>query len=276
MGIVSEYDNTSQRRGEKTGSSMQQDHKVLTADLRYVPLKELKIGDKLISFEDSVSNKRSRRYLEGTVINIEPKIRPILEVTLESGKTFKVTKDYEWFVKTGSTYRWVKTSSLRKGTCIPKLLPQFDKLNTFEAGWLSGIYDGEGSLCKRRTTGGNCFQLSVSQAQGDVLNLMKKYLESECDVLTTSSLGTNVNKQVENLRIKGGVRDIIKVLGQLRPVRLLSKFSPDDMGRINCPDSLNDKVVSITLCDEDTVIEVEIDCKTAVVDGYGHHTGVSI
>lgn len=260
-----------QQWGVIAGACLQQDHKVLTSDLRYIPLKELKVGDRLVSFEEGVSDKRSRRYKEGEVLKLKPKNMPILKVTLESGKEFKVTEDHLWFVKTGSKYHWVETNSLRKGTCIPKLLPEFEKDCSYDSGWLAGIYDGEGSLCKRNTTGGSCFQMAVSQAQGVVLDKMKKVLKDTCEVEVTTSLGANVNKQVENLRVKGGVRNILKVLGKLRPQRLLNKFNPEDMGRINCPNALNDKVVKVEPFGDDTIIQIEVNEGTMIVEGYGHH-----
>mgnify|MGYP000212218095 CR=1 FL=1 len=253
-------------------NSLHPSHRILTSQLEYVAAKDLKVGDKLVSFEPYVTDKRSRRYLEGSVLEVKESRECTLKITLASGGVCISSSKSKWFVKTGSKYHWVDLEKMRKGTCIPKIIPEFEKLDNFDAGWLSGIYDGEGSLTIRNTTGGTCFQLSVSQARGAVLDQMKSILKSQCNVETTVSLGACVNKQVENLRIKGGVRGILKVLGQLRPLRLLNNFSPNHIGRINCPNSLNDKVVSVELLDESPTISIVVDCKTMVVNGYGQLT----
>lgn len=253
-------------------SNLHPNHRVLTSKLEYVVVKDLKVGDKVVSFEPYVTDKRSRRYLEGSVLEVKGSNKCILKITLASGSVCMASPKSKWFVKTGSKYHWVDLERMRKGTCVPKIISEFEKLDNFDAGWLSGIYDGEGSLTLRSTTGGTCLQLAVSQARGLVLDQMKLLLKSQCDVETTETLGACVNKQVEVLRIKGGVRGVLKVLGQLRPIRLLNLFSPNHIGRINCPDSLNDKVVSVEVLEEAPTISVVVDCKTMVVNGYGQLT----
>lgn len=93
------------------GSCLTPDHEALTADLRYVPLGSLQVGDKLVSF-DEVSGYRSRRFKTGTVqaIKIEP--AEVCRVELESGKVFHATPDHLWLTVSGSGYRWLTTSQL--------------------------------------------------------------------------------------------------------------------------------------------------------------------
>src|SRR3990167_960553 len=159
------------------GSCLTPDHKVLTADLRYVPLGEIKVDDKLLSFEEEVGlNSRSRRYKKGTVQATKLELDDVYKVTLESGKQFKVTEDHRWFVRTGSKYHWVSTDKLRKGTRIPKLMDEWNELDSKDSGWLAGMYDGEGCLHQRKTTGGKCIQLGISQKQGPVLNKVSQTL----------------------------------------------------------------------------------------------------
>lgn len=257
-----------QQWGIVAGSCLEENHKVLTADLRYVRLGDVEVGQKLLSFEEEVVDRRSRRYQEGEVLAVKKSKKETFRVTLESGKSFIVTDDHRWFVKTGSMYRWVETNKLRKGTCIPKLLPEWEADSSFDGGWLAGMYDGEGCLSTRKTTGGECFQLSITQKIGPVLEKIKSVLEDKFGYSNTTT--TRVDDVVA-LRIKGGVPKILKVLGSIRPIRLLNKFSPNAMGRICCPDSNNDKVVSIENAGENTIVEIEIDKKTMIVEGYGHH-----
>lgn len=251
------------------GSCLTPDHKVLTADLQYKPLGDIKVGEKLVSFEEESTSGRSRRYKTGTVLAVKRASKEVFEVRLDSGKVFKVTSDHLWFARTGSKYHWRTTESLRVGTCIPKLLGEWDTKNTYDAGWLAGIYDGEGSLYSRRTTGGNVLQLAVAQKEGLVLNKIKETINTLFGFDSTTDCATGRN--VQQLRIKGGAAHCAKVLGSIRPIRLLNKFVPEMLGRINCPDNRNHKVVSIKSIGEQEIVQIAIDEKTMIVEGYGHH-----
>jgi len=250
------------------GSCLTPDHKVLTAELEYVPLGEIMVGDKLVSFDEEVVNKRSRRYKTGTVTNLKREVRDVVEVTLASGKQFKVTKDHRWLVKTGSRYHWKTTDSLRKGTCIPRLFEEWQEDSSFDGGWITGMYDGEGSLSGRKTTGGTSLQLAISQNAGPVLDRLQYLLDWYG--FPNGTLQATGRKCLQ-ARLIGGTTKIAEFLGTFRPVRLLPKFKPEYLGRINSPDSNNDKVVSIIPIGEQEIVQIEIDAQTMIVEGYPHH-----
>ena len=250
------------------GSCLTPDHKVLTSDLKYVALGDIKVGDTLVSFDEEVVNKRSRRYKTGTVEALQHRVKEVFEVKLESGKKFKVTADHRWLVKTGSRYYWKTTDTLRKGTCIPKLFDEWSFNYSREAGWLEGMYDGEGSLSQRTTTGGTAMQLSISQNEGPVLDRLRHALEIWYGPTVTY---TPNGRNCRQLRLQGGTNRIAKFLGEIRPSRLLAKFKPEFLGRINSSDSNNDKVVSITRLGPMEIVEIAIDAKTMIVEGYPHH-----
>lgn len=282
MGHVQYTDMAIHKKTQKiamfVGTCLTPDHKVLTADLRYVPLGSIQPGDKLVSFDEAsgVDGKRSRRYATGTVENTRIAPADVYAVTLSDGKTFKTTADHRWLTRLDggkqAGYRWVETSNLRPragdrhGTRIPKLQHEWEALNSFEAGWLAGMYDGEGCLWTRNTTGGECSQLSISQKEGPVLDRVRRGLELE---LGLSSRTETYQRSASTLRIKGGVRSIAKVLGQLRPTRLLSKFSPETLGRVATQESA--EVLSVEFLGQQDVVQVAIDAGTMVVEGYGHH-----
>jgi len=246
------------------------DHMVLMADLQYKPIGDLIVGDRIVSFEEEPNplGKRSRRYKTGTVIDVRHDIDDVYEVSLKSGKAFKVTKDHVWLVKTGSMYRWTTTDRLRRGTVIPKLLDEWDALSSYEAGWLSGMYDGEGHLYARITTGGNAMQMGISQKTGPILDRISALLASECGQKTTCD---SIHNDVKSIRIIGGTTNIAKVLGMLRPARLLQKFKPEMLGSICCSNGRNDSVSSIKYIGKRTIVRSNIDEKTMIVEGYPHH-----
>jgi hypothetical protein len=131
------------------GACLTPDHKVLHADLTYREIGDLVVGDKLVSFEEDLQGRRGRRFKTGTVQAVKRDMQEVFAVKLSSGKVFKVTGDHKWVVKQSGKYVWRETSTLRKGTRIPKFLDEWETLQSYDAGWLSGIYDGEGCYTVR-------------------------------------------------------------------------------------------------------------------------------
>ena len=127
--------------GIVNGACLTPDHKILTSDLRYIPLGDVKVGDEIISVDEYASGNNHRRFKTGKVLAHRIEKDVVYRVTLSDGTEFKVTDDHKWLVKTGSTYLWKETNQLRNGTHITKALDTWETLNTYDAGWLSGIYD---------------------------------------------------------------------------------------------------------------------------------------
>lgn len=264
------------------GACLTPDHEVLMADLTYKPLGNLHEGESIVSFDEhpGLDGKRSRRYSTGTVKAVKIDIDDIYEVTLENGKEFKVTKDHLWLTSVGSKVKWTRTDNLVArdseiklwNNSIPcashviKVMDHFKPLTSFDAGWLSGMFDGEGCLYSRQTTGGTVAQLGVSQKEGPLLDRCRRILSEE---LSQETLTETYDRSASTLRIKGGRIKIAEVLGQLRPTRLLSKWSPELLGRMFSGERVG--VKSVKYIGKGEIVRVDVDKKTMVVDGYAHH-----
>lgn len=264
------------RHGIVAGSCLTPDHKVLTADLKYVPLGDVKVGDKLVSFEESPINSRKRGYRTGTVEAVKIDRAECFEVVLASGKIFKVTGDHYWLTRVagqksqenGSSYMWRQTSQLRVGSVIPKMLDEWSEATSHEAGYLKGMYDGEGCLYARtvNSSGGAVAQMTLSQKEGPVLEECKRLLSA---IVGLDNITFTKSNDVCDLRIKGGAKKVAKMLGTIRPIRLLSKFKPELLGSLHT--NVNDKIVSIKSIGEQDIVRIAIDEKTMIVEGYPHH-----
>lgn len=262
--------------GLVNGSCLTPDHKVLTADLRYVPLGDVKVGDKLTSFDEerkAIGRKNRRRFRTGTVQAVKTVKKDVFAVTLSNGKVFKTTADHRWLVRCNGgnteTFRWCQTCDMRKGTRVVKMLDEWETLNSYEAGWLAGMYDGEGCYYMRETSSGFVGQLSIAQKEGAVLERLKVSLADIVGVDGYSDCATK--RDVAHLRIRGGAPSIAKVLGQLRPTRLLPKFRPEHLGGLINKHEKNPSVVSVEPLGEQDVVMIDIDEKTMIVEGYAHH-----
>lgn len=263
--------------GIVAGSCMTPDHKVLTADLRYVDLGSVRPGDKLVSFDEQTgaAGIRSRRYKTGLVEAVKIEDDEVYEVTLSTGKVFKVTADHRWLVRSaGTTTNWLRTDQMVPAgkhptgkTHVPVLLDEWERGSTFDHGWLSGLYDGEGCLYARPTTGGTSMVLSLAQKRGAVLDEAIRVLN---DFVGVEAVAHDAQKRdVVALRIKGGMPNTARVLGTLRPVRMIKKFSPELLGRMRIQRWAS--VESIRYLGKQPVVRIAIDAKTMVVEGYAHH-----
>ncbi len=264
------------QHGLVAGSCLTPDHRVLTADLRYIPMGDLTVGQTLVSFDEEVSDSlgRSRRYKKGTVLAVRTTPAEVFAVTLSNGKVFRTTADHRWLVKTGGTYRWTTTAKLqssagaRLGTRVVRVLDEWETDTSYDAGYIAGIYDGEGCLYTRRSGNQTCGQLSFSQKPGLVLDQTKSILGDRFGI---ESMTLTNQRGVCALRLKGGLPAIAKMLGSIRPVRLLDKFTPEHLGSMTTMSVDNPTVESVVPVGVQDVVQVDVDAKTMIVDGYAHH-----
>ena len=112
-------------------------------------------------------------------------------------------------------------------------------------------------------------QLSISQKSGLVLDKLKEKL---LDIVGLDNITSGDNrKDVVSLRIKGGLRGIASVLGRIRPARLLAKFIPEHLGKMQTSDSQVDTIISKVFLGNREIVEIDIDAGTMIVEGYPHH-----
>lgn len=262
--------------GIVAGSCLTPDHRVLTADLRYVELGSVSVGDRLVSFDEFPGyGGRSRRFWPGTVQAMKIEDDEVFEVTLSTGKVFKVTADHRWLVRSrGTTTAWLRTDQMIPAgkhpngkTHVPVLFDEWERGATFDHGWLAGLYDGEGCLYARPTSGGTSMVLSLSQKRGAVLD---EAIRVHRDLFGLDAVAYEAQaRDVAALRILGGRANVARVLGTLRPVRLLEKFNPEMLGRMTVHRWAS--VESIRPLGRRPVVRIAIDAKTMVVEGYAHH-----
>jgi predicted phage terminase large subunit-like protein len=145
---------------------------VLMADLSMKPIAEVKKGDKIVGFE--IGNREKRARLKGAeVLSISVSHRPIVRITLDSGEVIRCTDDHKWWTgrndKSHRPYAPAQIGSTLSRVCPPRLPVIAEEDDVRLAGWLSGFFDGEGSvsLSSRRLVESNAL---ISFTQGDGKN----------------------------------------------------------------------------------------------------------
>jgi hypothetical protein len=208
------------------------EQRVLTADLRWVPAGDLRVGDGLLAFDEKPHElgscgKRRRRFRPSTVTALQHVKRRIVRLEMADGSTVRSSAEHPWLVATKASRNqtWLPAASIaaavRDGRT--RYMHHFIEPWTFnaerDAGWLAGMSDGEGSLAVVERQGTQL--AAVSQRRGRVLD--------ECERLIArygyeASVSRNGHRDVFSVQLRGGWRSVLRYLGSVRPLRLLATF----------------------------------------------------
>lgn len=249
-------------------------HKVLTRDLRYVPLSDVRVGDELLAFDEhSPAPLCGRRYKTATVEAVGTDTRDLFEVELENGKTFQATADHLWLARQygSSGWRWMRTDELIVGCSEAcQVAPEWEPARTYDAGWLSGIFDGEGHISKPNAKQGG-IQVGVAQRAGVVLDKILATLEALSVPHAIAGMG-GTNNDVANVRILGASGEKLRLLGMVRPERIINKFRPEMLGRVQKMDGAGRSVVkAVRPVGRGEIVKIQTSTGTMIVEGYAHH-----
>lgn len=249
---------------------------VLTEDLRWVEVGKLEPGDRLAGFdEDKVlkpGGQKAHRYWRGAeVVNTRRIMLPTYRVVLADGTETITSGDHQWMVASsgGSNIRWVRTQDLRAGQRPQRLVDQWGEPDTWEAGYIAGILDGEGSLSRSKVNnGGHSLSLGFAQKAGVVLDTALRILDSWGFDYSLKDHGRERNG-LRSVWLRGGRSEVLRLLGMARPQRLLAKLDVESLGRLVAIGQ--PEIVSIESLGQGEVVALETTTGTLVAQGFAHH-----
>lgn len=250
------------------------DQRVLTADLRWLPVGELEVGQKLVGFDEHRPTPiTKRRYLSSEVVGLEHRRAEVFRLILSDGTELKATAEHPWIVSGESGgQRWRRTHELRRGRSkLPRFFDPWRELSTYDAGWMAGILDGEGSVGHYRSNpaaprGTSGPQLSIAQKPGQILDRARELL-SRWDVRYNLT-GPDNTSGAHHIQI-GRKSDVARVLGMTRPIRLLTKFLPEWFSRL-CGESRATVEARESLGIQD-IVTFGTTTKTYIAEGFASH-----
>ncbi len=253
-------------------------HRVLTDDLRWVPVETLKEGDGLIAFDDNPVDGKRRQWKRATVLYTGLDKRAIIKVTLSDGTTLSATQDHPWLVSTDSGWKWLMSKELKAGMKIRRLLPTWKEDISREGGWLAGFFDSEGNLSQAKRVlgyGDFTFQITATQNPNSVLEEVQRYLSRLGFQFSVRSYDPS-NRKIKAVRINGGRSEYLRFLGSVRPNRLLLNFDIEKMGSLKQDHPDETAVVSVEY-GMDNVVTLGTSSGTYLVEGFGsHNTGFDL
>jgi len=244
--------------------------RVLTEDLRWVPVAMLRVGDKLIGFDENHGGTGNGRTWQPATVTETSVIRaPRYEMTMKSGKKVYCTGEHMWLSSWASQitrWDWRKTSEMKPGDRIKSLGVEPWKTDTSrEGGYLAGFFDGEGYLSKT-------MDLGYTQLFGPIQEHVNQMLKER-----DFEMNTWVERQerLARVRLAGGITERMRFLGTIRPERLLASF-PDKFygGRIygNRRTALADEIVaSVRRIHDGPVVALGTSTNTLIAEGLLSH-----
>lgn len=240
--------------------------RVLTADLRWVPAATLRVGQKIAAFDELPEpGSRARRWRTATVSQAFPLWRVCYELELSDGTILRCSEDHPWLVSRSGVSEWVQTKDLRADAAMPsrlvRLLDVWDTDTSWEAGYLAGLYDGEASLSYNK----GLVTLGFHQNEGGVLDRVTDILDDLGFATRRYGKGSHATK-TQRMSHRW---DVLRFLGQIRPLRLLDKLDLDKFSSLRM--KATPRVVRKTYIGQQEVVGLSTTTRTFIAEGLASH-----
>jgi uracil-DNA glycosylase family 4 len=263
--------------------------RVLTDDYRWIPLRDVIVGQQLIGLTEKFIkcyNGRGykRVFCPSTVESTAHVVLPCVSIQLSSGKTIVSSLEHPWLARrvvNGSRIRqidgtrtsskswgWIASHSLQVDDEIARLVQPWDMDKTWGGGFLAGAFDGEGCISVAR---GNVLQFtqSMNPLLIEVCHLLSTYGFKFHDLYTKHG-GFPGSGDVCSTWICNN-NEIMRFLGTFRPPRLLSHCAASRLLFGKVPGLSGDRIVSIKHVGEQPLISIQTSSHTFFAEGLATH-----
>lgn len=199
---------------------------ILRADLIWSEAQYVGPGDEVIGFDEwPLLGSQGPKLRRAVVLANNPVIADCLEIETDRG-TVIVSEGHWWWARSsldpqppgqaGRAFQWIPSRALKPGHTIAFLVKPWKQDIGYEAGWLAGILDGEGSVSGHR--------VSFSQKPGPVFERTLAGFQARGyqPYVHLSRFGRPEGQEIMQV-VLGRMVDSLHALGSLRPMRLLQK-----------------------------------------------------
>src|SRR5690606_33940009 len=190
-------------------------------------------------------------------------------VHTSDGKETECSTDHLWLRRRPYPHPrvgWVRADELKPGD-------EFLSLGTWEvdesrtAGYLAGLYDGEGSLV-RHSGGRRHNQLCFSQNRGAVMDSFLAAMDELGLPYSYYKKSPNSTSTTDSVMVNG-LRDVLRTLGTLQPDRFRPRFEEAYEGNaITAGLTESVKVVAVEPIGKLALMSIQTDTRTLVANGY--------
>lgn len=263
------------------------DERVLTDDLRWVAAGDLKEGDGLVGFDEyphelGGSGVKRRRIRPSRVLVATRVKRRIVRLVMDDGSSIRSSAEHPWLItsKSNGNQAWKTAEELAvaleegRQRYMHRFIEPWREWNSREAGWLAGMFDGEGHLS---IFGRKGIDMAVAQNPGLVLDEILRLFREEG--FKHSTFANSSSSNVQTVNVNDGWRGMMRVLGRVRPMRLLNtfkealwdtRFNKQFQGRGSPL-----QIVAAHHEGEEWVAALETTTKTFICEGFAAHNSVA-
>ena len=254
------------------------DTRVLTADLRWIPAGEVRVGDHLAGFDEDIPSSGRRHWRRSVVERAEVITRPCYDVVFEDGSRLCATADHLWLAcgPAGTRYAkadWYRTDALvsRQGSARAVVKPTevWSEDTSWEAGYLAAAFDGEGHFI--HGVRGNGAGHGGGQQVGVVFSQRDNEMYAEV-VRCLKVLGFTFREQITpDVRqvIIARRHEVLRFLGSIRPRRMLAQFKFEWLCQFNAMERV--RVKEIRYVGERPVAVLTTSTGTYIAEGLAVH-----
>lgn len=261
---------------EKRFECVSADTPVLCADLTWRPAGDLLPGDELLAFDEESPARRGRRFRKATVTVNSLERDALLLVNTPEGSV-RCNHEHPWLVRRTkwSNWRWMKAADLQPGYAVIHAVDTWTVDRSWESGWLAGMYDGEGCLCLNKNGG---VQLSLTQRESETADraglALKNRLGREAPTYRVEP-GKHRHTQPFFHFIVSTRTDVMKILGSVRPPRLLAKSDGVWEGKPVGGKDRATVVTSVESVGTGVIAALSTSTKTYIAGGFAMHNSVN-
>lgn len=218
-------------KARQLGFCVSPETRVLTAELKWIPIGEISPGTEVVAVDEHVPGGRgsARKMRTATVEAVKVMTAERYKISFDDGRHVICTDRHPWLsrkVSTDAKWRSISgegnsvTGRLTVGTRVRWVTKPWGD-PTIEDGWFGGMLDGEGSIAKTNTSAG----INVSQRHGAVWDRLVRYAdERDYNARIESDAAERKSKHgrvpVPKLAF-GRMDEIFQLIGQTRPTRFL-------------------------------------------------------
>jgi len=263
--------------------------RVLTSNLEWKPIKNLKIGDKLVGFDEmplgygnSNDSKTFRRHFKESIVEYNKIVeKPSYEIKFDNGLEIIASEDHPWLIKSrknslgGCSWVWKNSFELKKDEIIDLIFPPYKKEKDYRLGYLSALIDGEGSISQYRKRKDDIksknfsFQISFYNTSKEILERAGKYFKELGFDYSLVKYDKNYDK-ITAFQFRGGKAKKLDFLGRINPTKIKTKFDINKLGMIQ-KSGVTTKIKSIKFVGNKKLGGLQTSTRTYIVEGFGAH-----
>lgn len=169
---------------------LSEDTRIRMADYSEKLIKDIKLGDEILGFEEYPKQGKQTKVVKSTVKQLFQRTANVLELTLSNGESIKITSNHKVLTRRNSydnRYDYIEAGKLKVNDKIYTLpiidknlnitSPNFD--NEYKIGYLIAMIKGDGSLkhYNRNCDGCDVFKFRIAVKDIEIINRCKQYLD---------------------------------------------------------------------------------------------------